>query len=243
MPDAVRRALVFGGTGLVGGEVLKGLARAGVRTVFTYRESAERARVLESELSARGVRVDLSRPAEIRALVAELEEAGELPDLFIHCAAKSRAASLFELGDEDWDEVHAVNCRAAFVACQALAPYLAKAKGSARGSDIVLVGALDRTQSAAVPTHFAASQGALSAMTMALAKELGPGGTRVNMVALGLLDGGLSRNISPKLAADYRAFSALRRLGTAAEAARAILWLALENTYMSGRVVPVNGGL
>jgi 3-oxoacyl-[acyl-carrier protein] reductase len=83
----------------------------------------------------------------------------------------------------------------------------------------------------------------LSAMTMALAKELGPSGIRVNMVALGILDSGLSRELNPKLVADYKTFSALRRLGTPAEAAKAILWLALENTYMNGKVLSVNGGI
>jgi 3-oxoacyl-[acyl-carrier protein] reductase len=78
---------------------------------------------------------------------------------------------------------------------------------------------------------------------MALAKELGPGGVRANVVSLGMLEEGLSREVDPKLMADYKSFSALRRLGTPAEAAKAILWLALENTYVNGRVVAVNGGI
>ena len=45
------------------------------------------------------------------------------------------------------------------------------------------------------------------------------------------------------LLADYRRFSALRRTGTPAEVARAVAWLALDNRYMTGRVIPVNGGL
>lgn len=108
---------------------------------------------------------------------------------------------------------------------------------------IVLVGALDRTQSLPAPVPFAASQGMLAAMTMALAKELGPSGILVNMVALGILEEGLARALSPQVRADFLSFSALRRAGTPREAARAILWLALENTYMSGKVMPVNGGI
>jgi 3-oxoacyl-[acyl-carrier protein] reductase len=63
------------------------------------------------------------------------------------------------------------------------------------------------------------------------------------MIALGVLEGGISKTLSPKMVADYKSFSALRRTGTAAEAARAIAWLALENTWMTGKVVPVNGGI
>ena len=63
------------------------------------------------------------------------------------------------------------------------------------------------------------------------------------MLALGILDEGLSRGMEEALVADYRRFSALRRTGTPAEVARVVAWLALDNRYITGRVIPVNGGL
>ena len=107
----------------------------------------------------------------------------------------------------------------------------------------MLVGALDRAQSLPLPVHFAGTQGMLAAMAMALAKELGPAGVRVNVVALGALTEGISRTLSPRALADYQSLSAFRRLGEPAEAARAIVWLALENRYMSGKVLAANGGI
>lgn len=233
------KALVFGGTGAVGSAVLQGLARARVPTTFTYHRSREKAEALAAEYAQQAVCVDLSQPAAVRHLIEGLDRNGAAPDLFIHCAARSRNLELAGISDDAWQAVHGVNVQAAFAACQALAPSMAR---QARGH-VVLVGAIDRAQSIPLPVHFAASQGALVAMTMALGKELGPRGVRVNMVALGLLNAGLSREISPELVADYESFSALRRIGTPDEAARAILWLALENTYMNGEVLPVNGGL
>jgi NAD(P)-dependent dehydrogenase (short-subunit alcohol dehydrogenase family) len=232
------RALVFGGTGAVGGAVLRGLARAGIPTIFTYHRSEDKARALSAEHSQRAVRIDLADAGAIRSLMSDLERDGAIPDVFIHCAAVAGYLPLEKIGEAEWREAHLVNGYSAFVACQELAPRMA-----GKGASIVLVGALDRVQSFSLPAHFAASQGMLTAMTMALAKELGPRGIRVNMVALGLLEEGLSRGLAPDLVADFKAFSALRRLGKPEEAARAILWLALENTYMSGEVVPVNGGL
>ena len=232
------RALVFGGTGAVGSAVVRGLARAGVPTVFTYHRSIDKACALAAEYSQRAVGVDLADSDSVRRLVAELDRDGA-PNIFVHCAATSGALELESISDDAWHTVQLLNVQSAFVACQELGPRMAKNQGG----HVVLVGAIDRGQSIPLPVHFAASQGALSAMTMALGKQLGPRGICVNMVALGLLDAGLSREISPKLVADYTTFSALRRLGTPDEAARAILWLALENTYMNGEVVPVNGGL
>lgn len=233
------RALVFGGTGSVGAEVLRGLARANVPTAFTWHQSRERAQALANELSMRSVQVDLTDAAATRAALRGLREEGFVPNLFIHCAGVNQGASLADITDERWSKTMAVNCQSAFITCQELAPAMAQAGEG----HIVLVGALDRTQSAPSPVHFAASQGALSALAMAVAKELGPKGVRVNVMVLGLLEGGLSREVGDKLVADYKAFSALRRLGRLEEAAKVILWLALENTYMNGKVLPVNGGI
>ena len=233
------RALVFGGTGSVGAEVLRGLARANVPTAFTWHQSRERAQALASELSMRSVQVDLTDAAATRTALRGLREEGFVPNLFIHCAGVNQGASLTDITDERWSKTMAVNCQSAFIACQELAPAMAQANEG----HIVLVGALDRTQSAPSPVHFAASQGALSALAMAVAKELGPKGVRVNVVVLGLLESGMSREVGQKLVADYKGFSALRRLGRPEEAAKAILWLALENTYMNGKVLPVNGGI
>ena len=233
------RALVLGGTGAVGSEVLRAVRAAGVPATFTYHLQAARAGALADELAATPRALDLRDPVAIAALVAALEADGQAPDVLIHCAGVNRAAPLAELTLQDWDDAIAINARSAFLAARALAPGMARAGGG----DIVLVGALDRAQSLPLPVHFAASQGLLSALTMALARELGPSNTRVNLVALGVLDGGIARELGAELLADYTAFSAMRRVGTAREAARVIAWLALENRYMSGKVVPVNGGI
>jgi 3-oxoacyl-[acyl-carrier protein] reductase len=234
-----RTALVFGGSGAVGAEIVRGLCARGVRTTFTYRNGRARAEALAREVDARPLDVQLADPAAIRALVRGLDADGLTPDLFIHAAAIPSPRRLEEVTMEDWAASLAVNVTSAFVAAQELAPRL-RERG---GGDLVFLGGLDRTQSVPAPIPFAATQGALSAMTMALGKELGPHGIRVNMLVTGILDAGLSRDMDPQWLADYRAFSALRRLGTPAEVARVALWLALENSYMTGRVVTANGGL
>jgi NAD(P)-dependent dehydrogenase (short-subunit alcohol dehydrogenase family) len=217
------KGLVIGGSGTVGAEVVRLLVSRGVATRFSYFRGRERAEALAAETGARALALDLREP------LPALEPA----DVLVHCAAVGRFRPLAELADADWDEAHAVNCRSAFQLARSLGP---------RAREIVLVGAMDRAQSLPLPVHFAATQGMLAAMTVALAKELGPA-TRVNLVALGPLGAGLSEGLSPRLLDDYRSFSALRRQGTPAEAARAIVWLALENRYMSGKVLSVNGGI
>lgn len=234
---AGRRALVLGGTGVVGSAILRELARRGVPATFTYFRSEEKARSIAEEHGHRAVRVDLADEGATRAGLDALAGEGPRADVLIHCAGAVAPLALGEIGGAAWREVIAVNAQAAFLACQWIA-----AEGR-RDLDIVLVSALDRTQSIPLPVHFAAAQGMLSAMVMALAHELGPRGIRVNAVALGVLSAGLSARLVDRRRKDYEKFSALRRVGAPEEAARTIVWLALENRYIQGKMVSVNGGI
>ncbi|WP_437738162.1 SDR family NAD(P)-dependent oxidoreductase [Sorangium sp. So ce1335] len=235
----MKHAIVFGGTGAVGAAVLRALAARGATATFTYFRGADRAAALSRELGFRAVQLDLTDAAALRAFVARLGADEPAPAAAIHCAGALDPTPGLDLSDEAWDRAYASNARAAFLVARDVGALMARGGGG----EIVLVGGLDRAQSLPIPVAFAASQGMIAATAMALAKELGPRQVRVNMVALGLLDAGLSAQLGADLRDEYLAFSALRRLGTPDEAARAIVWLALHNTYVSGKVVPVNGGI
>ncbi len=235
----MKHAVVFGGTGAVGAAVLRALASRGASATFTYCRSEDRAAELSRELGFRAVRLDLTDAAALRELVGRMGADEPVPAAAIHCAGSLDATPGLELSDEAWDRAYASNARAAFLVARDVGAVMARGGGG----EIVLVGGPDRAQSLPIPVAFAASQGMIAATAMAFAKELGPRRVRVNMVALGLLDAGLSTRLDEGLRREYLAFSALRRLGTPDEAAAAIAWLALHNTYVSGKVIPVNGGI
>lgn len=221
-------AVVLGGTGTIGRHVVRGLVEAGVRTEYTWLTNEE----IAGSLDATGHRVDLTDIEAVQAWAASLEP----PRVVVHCAAAAGPERIEDVTPEDWTRIQAVNCQAPFAVCQALAPRM-------DGGNIVLVGALEPGQPLPLPVAFAATQGMLGAMAMAMAKELGPKGITVNLVTAGLLDQGLSEAIPSGLRDSYLTYSALRRSGKPEEVARSIVWLALNNTYMSGRVLPVHGGI
>jgi 3-oxoacyl-[acyl-carrier protein] reductase len=237
--DRPRHAILFGGTGYVGQAVLRALSARGVRVTFTYRRKQRAALELAAELGQRAAAVDLRAPAEIRTFIAGLPDGPDTPDLFIHCATLARPIALPSVGDDLLEETWAVNVRSAFVACQALLPRLTE-RG---GGDVVLLTYIDGAHPTPMPAHFALTQTAVVGLVQGLAKELGARNVRINAVQVGALADGVARDLPVPLLNDFERLSAIGRPGTAEELARAIVFLALENSFMTGQIFPVQGGL
>lgn len=230
------RALVLGGSGLLGRAVLAHLCRAGISATFTCHRNRGAAASLEATLGCRGYTVDLREATAVSGLFACLERDGRLPGVVIHCAGVAPVATLESITAAAWDELQAIHGRAALQCAQEMA------RRGIQGS-LVLVAALDGILPVPAPAHYAASQAALWGLTQALAKEIGPKGILVNLALIGALEGGISAALDPKLRESYGRHAALGRTGTCEEAATAICWLALENTYLNGAALPVCGGL
>ena len=244
--SAPRRCLVLGGSGTVGSAVCEALAAAGATVAFTYLHGDDRAAALAARVrGAVALRADLVQPAEVEAAVDRAEAALGGLDVLVHAAGASLGAPpdgrlpLAAVDVTAWDRVMAVNARAVFVAVRRLVPVFERAGGG----EVVLIGSVDAVKPVAAPVHHAASKAALRGMTASLAKELGPRNVRVNMVAPGLLEGGLSREVPEELRREYLVHSGARRFGKAAEIATLVRFLAMENTYVTGQALAADGGL
>ena len=101
---------------------------------------------------------------------------------------------LEDIDADAWDRMQAINSRGAFLAIRAALAHLRASRGN-----VVLLGSIDGVKPVPAPVHYAASKGALAAMTRALAKELGEDGVKVNCVAPGILEGGLSATLPQAL--------------------------------------------
>jgi NAD(P)-dependent dehydrogenase (short-subunit alcohol dehydrogenase family) len=218
------------------------LGRRGARVGLTYHRGQDVAEKLTREIDGTVARaLDLTVAADIpRVLDALAADLGGV-DAFVHCAALLSAGEggydrLGAVGEAGFDRLFAVNVRSAFLAVQHLA-------GVMRGGNVVLLAGIDSVKAVPSSVPYAAAGGALVAMARAMAKELGPKGVRVNVVASGILDGGIAAAIPADLRAQYLRHCGLRRVGRREEVAGMIAFLALDNTYVTGQAVVVDGGL
>ena len=233
---AIKPVLVLGGSGALGQALLRELSQCGVPTCFTFLNENDTAQALQAELGFSAYQVDLRRVAAVQELFTQLETQQQLPRAVVHCAGIASNLPLQEISVQSWDELHAIHGRAALQVAQQM--QARKLQGS-----LVLVSALDGILPVPTSAHYAASQAALWGLTQALAKELGSQGILVNLAVLGVLDGGISAELTPHLLSSYQRYAAIARTGSCVEAAKALRWLALENTYMNGAQLPISGGL
>ncbi|MFF3264259.1 SDR family oxidoreductase [Streptomyces sp. NPDC002932] len=242
--SATRVAIVTGGSGGIGGAVAAALAARGMAVVVHYSGSPERAgKVVASIQEAGGLAVaapgDIADEAEMAALFDTAEERFGAVDVVVNTAGIMLLAPVAEMDLDAFDRMHRVNVRGTFVVSQ-----LAARRMRSGGALINFSTSVTRLQQ---PTYaaYAASKGAVEAMTLILARELRGRDVTVNAVAPGptatplFLEGK-----SPELVERIAAASPLDRLGTSEDIASTVAFLAgPDGRWVNGQVLFANGGI
>jgi NAD(P)-dependent dehydrogenase (short-subunit alcohol dehydrogenase family) len=184
--------------------------------------------------------VDVTDRAAVEDLAARAGRDSELK-AWVNGAGLFLACPVMEGSDADWNKIIAVNLTGTWHGCAAALPVLAHAGGGR----IVNVGSVSG-QVGGTGAHpaYGASKAGVHALTKTYAGEGARMNILCNAVAPGLLDGGMVREFDERQRVKLAQAAPLRRLGQMSEVARVIRFLAgPENTYMTGAIVPVNGGV
>jgi 3-oxoacyl-[acyl-carrier protein] reductase len=237
-------ALVTGASRGIGNAIALALAGAGARVIGTATSAEGAARFTESLAShgynGRGAQLDAANPASIDALMAQLEQAGQLPSILVNNAAITRDMLLARMKPEDWDAVIATNLTAVYRLCRACVRNMMKER---RGRIVNLTSVVGLTGNPGQANYAAAKAGILG-FTKSLARELGSRGITVNAVAPGFIDTDMTRALSEEQRAALLRQIPVGRLGTAAEVAAAVLFLVSpQSAYITGETLHVNGGM
>jgi 3-oxoacyl-[acyl-carrier protein] reductase len=189
---------------------------------------------------AEAVSVDVSDAAAVEAMVAGVLGRHGRIDILVNNAGIARDQLMLRMKRDDWDAVIATNLTAAFTTTQAVLKPMIKQ----RGGRIVCISSVVGQTGNAGQANYAASKAGLIGFAKAVAQEVASRNVTVNVVAPGMIETDMTRAIAEKAQADWEAKIPLRRLGTPADVAAAVCFLASdEAAYITGQVLAVNGGM
>ena len=238
-----RVALVTGASRGIGRAIAQQLAARGALVVAAAR--GENARPVADEIGAAGGRaesvsvdVSLAGSAE-EAVSGVMARHGQL-DILVNNAGIARDQLMLRMKRDDWDAVLATNLTAAFALTQAaLKPMIRQRRGR-----IISISSVVGQAGNAGQANYAASKAGLIGFAKSVALEVASRGVTVNVVAPGLIETDMTKAITEDARKDWEGRIPLRRLGTPADIAAAVCFLASdEASYITGQVLAVNGGM
>ena len=236
-------AIVTGASRGIGRAIASTLAAQGAHVVAAARD--QNASETVAAIEAAGGRaelasVDVTDSASVDALVrVTLERHGQI-NILVNNAGIARDQLLLRMKRDDWDQVIATNLTAGFVCAQAVVKTMVKQ----RSGRIISISSVVGQMGNAGQANYAASKAGLIGFSKALARELASRNITVNVVTPGLIDTDMTRAITDKAQGDWMSNIPLGRLGTPADVAAAVCFLASdEASYITGQVVAVNGGM
>ena len=241
-----KTALITGGSRGIGRATAVLMAKAGADIAVGYQSNAAAAESVRAEIDRLGrrclpLKADISKRDEVRAAVDKMAAEFGRIDILVNNAG---IWTYLEIGSGDeaaWKETLAVNLDSVFFFTDAVIPYMKK-QGSGR---IINVGSTAGVRGEAYHSHYAATKGAVQALTKSWAPEFAPFGVLVNCVAPGWVDTDMCTEVFSDAAYKERVRQSipLKRIPPPEDIAGPILFLASDlSRHITGAILNVNGG-
>ena len=238
-----RVAIVTGASRGIGRAVAEQLAAEGCLVVAVAR--AHNAEETVAAITAAGGRaelasVDVTDADEVSALVTDVADRLGRIDVLVNNAGIARDQLVMRLKRHDWDDVLSTNLTAAFTCTRAvLRPMVRQRSGR-----IIAISSVVGQMGNAGQANYAASKAGLIGFTKSVAREVASRGVTANVVAPGLVATDMTRSLTDGGRDQWRSQVPLGRLGTPADVAHAVCFLASDAaSYITGQVLGVNGGM
>jgi NAD(P)-dependent dehydrogenase (short-subunit alcohol dehydrogenase family) len=245
---AGKTALVTGGSRGIGLMIARGYVEAGAKVYISSRK-AEVGDEVAAELSKSGtcisIPADLSRDDECTRLAAEVTEQEPQLDILVNNAGATWGAPLAEYPADAWDKVMTLNVKSPFLLTRALVPALTAAATANDPARVINIGSIDGIQVPLMETYaYSTSKAAIHQLTRHLARQLGRYNITVNAVAPGPFESKMMAQTLRDFRESIEQSSPLRRIGRPDDMAGVAIYLASRaGSYVTGAVIPVDGGI
>ena len=228
-----RTVLITGGNRGIGRAIAEEFVAQGHRVAVTARSG-------QGPDGTLTVIADVTDAASIDAAFTEVENTLGPVEVVIANAGITRDTLLLRMSDEDFTDVIETNLTGSFRVVKRASKGMMKA----RFGRVILVSSVVGLLGSAGQINYAASKSGLIGIARSLTRELGSRGITANVVAPGFIETDMTAELAPEQQEAYLAQIPAKRFASPTEVARVITWLASDDAgYISGAVIPVDGGL
>ncbi|WP_434811548.1 3-oxoacyl-ACP reductase FabG [Microbacterium sp. bgisy189] len=228
-----RVVLVTGGNRGIGRAIAERFVAAGYRVAVTARSG-------EGPEGTLTVRADVTDAASLDVAFTEVEQQLGAPTIVVANAGITKDTLLLRMTEEDFDSVVSTNLGGTFRVVKRASKGMLKAKWGR----VILISSVVGLYGSAGQINYSSSKAALVGFARSLTRELGGRGITANVVAPGFIETDMTAELPEATQADYKKNIPAGRFATADEVAGVVTWLAGEDAaYISGAVIPVDGGL
>ena len=229
--------LITGATGGIGGAIAQQMKNAGATVVVTGRDEKKLSQFDNSFIK---IQSDLSQNGVAEKLISDVIEKSGRIDVLINNAGITADTLMMRMSDEQFDNVLNTNLRATFKLCRAcLMPMMKQKFGR-----IINMASIIGVVGGAGQANYAASKGAIIAMTKSIAAEVASRGITANAIAPGFIKTPMTDVLPDELKKKYLEQIPAGRFGEPVDIANACVFLASdEASYINGQTIHINGGM
>ena len=231
--QTVRTVLVTGGNRGIGFAIAEEFVASGYRVAVTARSG-------QGPDGSMTVTADVTDSASLDAAIAEVEAALGPIEVLVANAGITKDTLLMRMSDEEFESVVDTNLNGVFRVVKRVTKSMLRQKFGR----VILIGSVVGLLGSAGQVNYSATKSALVGIARSITREIGAKNITANVVAPGFIDTDMTASLSEELAATYRSRIPAGRFASPEEVAKVVRWIASdEASYISGAVIPVDGGL
>lgn len=241
-----KTAAIFGGCGVLGGEMAIALANSGVKVAFLDRNKEGGLKCKEKIEKTGGeatiIYADVQKKDTVEQARDEIRSMWGRVDILINAAGVNSATPFLEIDNEEWEHIMSVNLKGVFTACQVFGNGMIE---DGKGGTIINISSVSSDIPLSKVFTYSISKAGVNNLTKYLAREWAEYGVRVNAIMPGFFPATQNRKIlTEERRRSIFNHTPMNRFGEPCELAGAVIWLASDKaaSFVTGAVIPVDGG-